>query len=239
MLVHSILLAAALLIGGSSEIRKASHITVLLSDAKEGISTRKQVAVADEKKPAQPIITQKVAVKPVAKLPKAQEIIPKKNLAPLAPVAPQPDSDWASASEPIGIESPYNIFPGSGSGLSSVSSQPFGNSSGEADTSSTSRGQTGMAAEAGADASLKQRIRDALQANLIYPYLARKRRLEGTVLMKFQVNGKGMPEGVRIVQGSSYAILDEAARQTVLKTSPFPARNNIIEVPIRFSLQEN
>jgi protein TonB len=84
---------------------------------------------------------------------------------------------------------------------------------------------------------LKQRIRNALQTNLIYPYIARKQRLEGTVLMEFRINGRGMPEGVRIVKGSSYAILDEAARETVLKASPFPAINNIIEVPIRFSLR--
>lgn len=236
-MAHSILLAAALLIGGSSELRKAGLMTVLLFDEIESSSPGKQAANAGEKQHAQPMITPKVEVKPVAKLPKTQEIAPKQNVAPLAPVAPQSDSDRASASEAMGIEAPYNSSQGSGRGLTSVSSQTFGSSSGEAGASSASRGQTGTGTEAGADASLKQKVRDALQANLIYPYLARKRGIEGTVLMKFRINGRGMPEGVNIVKGSSYAILDEAARETVLKASPFPAINNIIEVPIRFSLR--
>jgi len=250
-MAHSIMLAAALLIGGSSEIRKASLMTVLLFDEKQSSSPGTQAAFPVAKEPAQPMIKpktvvlpktkvkQKAEVKTVTKLPKAQEIAPKQNVMPLAPVLPQSDVGKDSVSEATGIESPDNSSQGDGSGPSSVSGQTFGSSSGEAGAgeASASRGQTGRGTGAGADASLKQKIRDALQANLIYPYIARKRGIEGTVFMKFLVNGRGMPEGVKIVKGSSYAILDEAARETVLKASPFPAINNIIEVPIRFSLR--
>lgn len=248
-MAHSILLAAALLIGGSSELRKASLMTVLLSDEKVSGSPGKKAAAPIVKQPAQTVtapktavipkaeVKQKAEIKAVTKLPKAQEISPKQNVAPLAPVMPQSDTNGASVSEASGIEAPDNSSQGIGSGPSSVSSQTFGRSSGEAGAASASRGQTGKATEAGTDASLKQKIRDALQANLIYPYLARKRGIEGTVLMEFRINGRGMPEGIRIVKGSSYSILDEAARETVAKTSPFPARDNIIEVPIRFSLR--
>lgn len=239
MMVHSILLAAALLIGGSSEIRKANLFTVSLLGEKESSSPGKQAASSDMKQSAQTIATPKSAKRIVTKLSPAQEIIPKQNLASLAPVKPQPDTDKNSVPGVTGNETQRYFSEVGGSSPSSVSSQSSrsGSGEGEAGTASASRGQTGQATETGADASLKQRIRNALQTNLVYPYIARKQRLEGTVLMEFRINGRGMPEGVRIVKGSSYAILDEAARETVLKASPFPARDNVIEVPIRFSLR--
>ncbi|MDP2157602.1 MAG: energy transducer TonB [Nitrospirota bacterium] len=239
VMAHSALLAAALLIGGSSEIRKANIMTVLLSDEKESGSPEKQAAVPIVKQTALTMAAPMAAVKPVAKLSKVREIIPKQNTAPLAPVAPQSDTDRASVSESTGIEAPANSSQGSSSGPTPVSSQTSRNTSRETGAVSASHGQTDQASETGADASLKQRIRDALQANLVYPYIARKRGIEGTVLMEFRINGRGMPEGIRIVKGSSYSILDEAARETVAKTSPFPARDNIIEVPIRFSLRRD
>lgn len=237
VMVHSILLATALLIGGSSEIRKASLMTVLLFDQKESSSSGKQVAIPVVKQPARTVAAPKPEVKTVVKLSAARDSIPKESLAPLAPVTPQSDTDRDSGPGVMGIEAQSNSSQVVDISPSSVSSQTYRSSSRESGAVSVLRGQTGQATETGADASLKKRIRDALQANLIYPYIARKRRIEGTVLMEFRINGSGMPEGVRIVKGSNYSILDEAARETVLKTSPFPTRNNIIEVPIRFSLK--
>lgn len=240
MMVHSILLAAALLIGGSSEIRKANLFTVSLLGERENSSPGKQAASSDMKQSAQTIVMPTSAMRGVTKLSPAQEIIPKQNPASLAPVNPRSDTDKNSAPGVTGNEAQHyyssEVGASSSSSLSSQSSRS-GSGEGEAGTASASRGQTGQATETGVDASLKQRIRNALQTNLVYPYIARKQRLEGTVLMEFRINGRGMPEGVRIVKGSSYAILDEAARETVLKASPYPAINNIIEVPIRFSLR--
>jgi len=89
------------------------------------------------------------------------------------------------------------------------------------------------------DASLRQKIRDAIQSNLVYPYIARKRRIEGTVLVAFRINQTGMPEEFRIMRGSGYAILDTAAKETVFKASPFNAAGKTIEIPIRFLLKDN
>jgi len=232
VITHSILLAAALLIGGSSEIRKAHLITVSLFDEKENSTPGKETAVAGQKQITQHREPAKNARKTETRPPSAPEIIPRQDPAPLAQVNPRSDVNKDSApgvtdSQTQGVSSQVG-----GSGQSAFSSQTQRIGSGDAASASASYGQKGQ----GSDALLKQRIRDALQANLIYPYIARKRRIEGTVLMEFRLNGRGMPEGIRVAKGSSYAVLDEAARETVLKTSPFPAKDTSIEVPIRFSL---
>lgn len=237
VMAHSILIAAALLIGGSSEFRKANLFTVLLFDEQNNSFLGKQASIADVKQTAQVMVTPKTAMRTVSKLSAAQEIIPKQNPAPSVPVKPQSDADSGSAPGVTSINAQGKSSEVGRGSPSSVGSQTSGSSSGEAGTVSALRGQKGQSTETGADASLKQRIRDALQANLVYPYIARKRRMEGTVLMEFRINGRGIPESVRIVKGSSYSILDEAARETVLKTSPLPATDNMIEVPIRFSLK--
>ncbi|MGC2062002.1 MAG: energy transducer TonB [Thermodesulfovibrionales bacterium] len=88
------------------------------------------------------------------------------------------------------------------------------------------------------DPALRKKIRDTLQANLVYPYLARKKRIEGTVFAEFQLNNSGMPENMRIVRTSNYAILDEAAKETIQKAAPYPAQNRRVEIPITFRLRD-
>ncbi len=88
------------------------------------------------------------------------------------------------------------------------------------------------------DPALGKKIRDMLQANIVYPYLARIKRIEGTVLAEFRLNSTGMPEHMRVVKTSQYAILDEAAKETIQKAAPFPARNRRVEIPITFRLRE-
>jgi len=235
-MAHSILLAAALLIGGSSELRKASLLTVSLFDEKDDNSSGKQAAFAGLKHRAETLVRPKATIKPANQLPAVQESIPKQSQPPLSPVKTQSDAGSGFAPGLTGTEAQSSSTNG-GTGPSTVGGQALTSGSGELGSTSASRRQKGQATDPIANASLKQKIRDALQANLVYPYIARKRRMEGTVHMEFRINERGLPEGVRIVKGSSYAILDEAARETVIKASPFPARDNIIEVPIRFSLR--
>ena len=99
-------------------------------------------------------------------------------------------------------------------------------------------GPTGKGGYGSSDNFL-QAIRAAIQGNLIYPYLARKRSMEGTVLVEFRINPKGAPEHVRILQSSGYSLLDTAAKETVVRSSPFPAANSTIEIPITFLLKNN
>jgi len=87
--------------------------------------------------------------------------------------------------------------------------------------------------------SFRQAIHNAIQRNLVYPYIARKRRMEGTVLVEFKINQRGVPEDFRIVRSSGHSILDAAAKETVVKASPFPAAGNTIEIPITFLLKDD
>ena len=56
---------------------------------------------------------------------------------------------------------------------------------------------------------------------------------------EFRINGSGNPEASRIMKGSGHSILDSAARETVVKASPFPAADNTVEVPITLTFKNN
>ncbi|MEW6108263.1 MAG: energy transducer TonB [Nitrospirota bacterium] len=81
------------------------------------------------------------------------------------------------------------------------------------------------------------KIRTAIENNLIYPYIALRKRMEGTVLTEFSINAKGLPQNVRIIKSSGFNILDSAAEKTIIKASPFPAVKGNIEIPITFRLK--
>ena len=59
----------------------------------------------------------------------------------------------------------------------------------------------------------------------IYPTLARRRGLEGLVLLVVDVDSHGNPLGVKVKRGSGYSILDRSALQTVKKMAFYPGKN--------------
>jgi protein TonB len=134
-----------------------------------------------------------------------------------------------------------------GSPAAALAVSPSGSGTDVVSQGSSTRNSSGVSAATGGrqgdgsagDISLRQKIRAALQANLVYPYIARKKRMEGSVTVSFRINQTGNPEAIRILKGSGYSILDAAARDTVVKASPFPARNNSVEVPITFTLTDH
>lgn len=89
-----------------------------------------------------------------------------------------------------------------------------------------------------ANADMYRMIRTAIAKALVYPALARKRGIEGAVITEFTISNRGYPENIRIIQSSGYSILDAAARETVLKASPFTAARGWIETPIIFRLEK-
>jgi protein TonB len=62
--------------------------------------------------------------------------------------------------------------------------------------------------------------------------------MEGSVLIGFRINRTGNTEAIRILKSSGYSMLDTAAKETVVKASPFPVLNNTIEIPITFLLKD-
>ncbi len=78
-----------------------------------------------------------------------------------------------------------------------------------------------------------------------YPRDALRRRLEGTVLLQVLVDADGRPLDVVVQQSSGHRVLDDAARQQVLKRWRFrPAMRDGIAtqamglVPVSFKLQQ-
>lgn len=75
-----------------------------------------------------------------------------------------------------------------------------------------------------------------------YPAMARRRFLEGRVIMKVQVMASGHPGQVLIDTGSGHEILDEAALETVRQWRFVPAKrgdkavDSWVKVPIVFKL---
>jgi protein TonB len=91
---------------------------------------------------------------------------------------------------------------------------------------------------ASVDRDVVNTIRAAIERAKSYPPLARKRGLEGTATTEFTINGKGSPENIRIVRSSGSDVLDNAAKNTVLRASPFPQVSGSVEVPITFRIEK-
>ena len=76
-----------------------------------------------------------------------------------------------------------------------------------------------------------------------YPYIARRRKSEGVVVVAFDVSADGHINNVRVVQSSGDPILDKEAENTVKRWRPVPeafanAPVTRLTVPFRFELEE-
>src|SRR5450830_1121346 len=78
-----------------------------------------------------------------------------------------------------------------------------------------------------------------------YPKIAQMRGWQGDVIVELQLDGNGKLKSKKIIQSSSYDVLDKQALDMVEKAAPFPAppealrgSNFSIKVPIPFKLEE-
>jgi protein TonB len=68
-----------------------------------------------------------------------------------------------------------------------------------------------------------QLIRARILAQRQYPYMARQRRQQGVVRLRFTLCPAGtLSRGVEVVKPSGFALLDKQAQQCVLAAAPFP-----------------
>jgi protein TonB len=78
-----------------------------------------------------------------------------------------------------------------------------------------------------------------------YPYEARRRGMEGTVLLLVEILESGRPDRITIKQSSGHSLLDEAAKGAVRRWTFIPAQQegkpvrSVAEVPIVFSLRKD
>jgi TonB family protein len=90
----------------------------------------------------------------------------------------------------------------------------------------------------GAD-SIYAFIRSAIEKVKTYPFLARKKKIEGTVLTGFTINNKGYPQDIKIKKSSGHEILDSEAMKIVKNSAPLPYVRGEIIVPITFKLTDS
>lgn len=76
-----------------------------------------------------------------------------------------------------------------------------------------------------------------VQAALVYPPLARARRVEGTSLVAFEIGANGRARGVEIAATSGSAHLDRAAARAVHAAGKLPYVYGRLEIPVRFELE--
>jgi protein TonB len=109
----------------------------------------------------------------------------------------------------------------------------------------------GHGGRGGGDPAATQRhylklIRARILAQRKYPYMARQRRQEGVVRLRFTLSAAGaLSQGVQVVKPSGFNLLDEQARQCVLAAAPFPPfplglqrQRLCVELPIIYKISE-
>lgn len=80
-------------------------------------------------------------------------------------------------------------------------------------------------------------IRRRLQAALVYPPLARRRGIEGTTTIEFEIGPAGRAAEVRTTASSGSSLLDRAAERCAVDAGELPRVLGRLEVPIRFALE--
>lgn len=167
--------------------------------------------------------------KPKAKPPpqgKKQEAVPKRNAAP---------QEKTSVAEIPADSSPIPRTGRNGNqGLESVPGKE--------------EKSTGSSPSSAGDALPKAQLKKAFprygsNPKPAYPEAARRRGYEGTVILSVLVLKDGSPQSVRIIKGSGYKILDDAAQEAVAHWKFVPALlgeepiEMEVEVPILFRLE--
>jgi protein TonB len=80
-------------------------------------------------------------------------------------------------------------------------------------------------------------ISSAVRKEVVYPPVARKNGLEGTVLVSFRIAKDGSALDIHVAESSGSGILDEAAVEAVKKGTDYPSVDQPVIVPVHFKLK--
>ena len=80
-------------------------------------------------------------------------------------------------------------------------------------------------------------ISSAVRKEVVYPPVARKNHLEGTVLVSFRIAKDGSALDIHVAESSGSGILDEAAVEAVKKGKAYPSVDQPVIVPVHFKLK--
>ncbi len=207
------------------------------------------------KKVTQP---KKAAVKPTPKLRQKQKPVntakaqsPKKVVAPAPVTTPQPipspdPAVLAEASSPQPAEMRPGVAPSSLEPTAGLSSHEDLNSTHHSPQTAPSTGATKIVnndlSAAEIDGATLGRIRTLIENALTYPAIARKLKLEGTVLVSFKLQTDGIVEKIELLETSGSSLLDTRALQTVAALNgeyPKLPETTFLKIPIAFTLTTN
>ena len=138
------------------------------------------------------------------------------------------------------------VAPGSGSG----EGEGTGGGRARAGTGAGAGGGTGPGRGGGSgngtggDGGISARPIGGYQVKPRYPESARRRGIEGTVLLKMRITAQGRVEDVQVIRSAGYPDLDESAMEAVRRWRFEPARRNgapvaedAVLLPVVFQLQ--
>jgi protein TonB len=82
------------------------------------------------------------------------------------------------------------------------------------------------------------KVAEAVRRQVVYPMLARRRGLQGRVVVRFMLDASGKAADLSTVESSGHEILDAAALEAVRRAVPMPAPAvpTQIVLPIVFAL---
>lgn len=83
-----------------------------------------------------------------------------------------------------------------------------------------------------------ERIRERVQAAVVYPARARERGLEGMARIQFRVAPSGRAAEVITLESSGSGLLDAAAEQAARDARELPQLYGWVRIPVRFSLRD-
>lgn len=86
-------------------------------------------------------------------------------------------------------------------------------------------------------AALRSQIRRAVNRHRHYPRLARRRGIEGKVILAFRLSKAGAVQRVKIVR-SAGRILDKAAMAALRRAAPLPYYPDWVHLPVVFQLED-
>ena len=84
-------------------------------------------------------------------------------------------------------------------------------------------------------------IRSRIASNLRYPSMARRMGWSGRVDVEFIVRTNGSVDSIRVVRSSGCHLLDNDARETVIKSAPFPVPPVVarVVIPVDYALDQD
>ncbi|OPX34582.1 MAG: hypothetical protein B1H11_10625 [Desulfobacteraceae bacterium 4484_190.1] len=80
----------------------------------------------------------------------------------------------------------------------------------------------GASSAYGSPADYFSMVRMMIESHKQYPYAARKRQIQGRVVVRFVIGADGTVSDISLVESSRHRLLDEAALAAVKTSSPFP-----------------